>query len=61
MLANAVEGVTKGFEKGLEIVGVGYRAEVKGKTLVINVGYSNPKEYQLPEGITARVEGIRFL
>ncbi|GAB6888574.1 50S ribosomal protein L6 [Desulfothermus okinawensis JCM 13304] len=60
LLANAVEGVTKGFEKGLEIVGVGYRAEVKGKTLVINVGYSNPKEYQLPEGITARVEGNKI-
>ncbi len=60
LLANAIEGVSKGFEKGLEIVGVGYRAEVKGKKLVLNVGYSNPKEFPLPEGISAKVEGNKI-
>jgi large subunit ribosomal protein L6 len=49
LLANMVEGVTAGFSKTLEIVGVGYRAEVKGKKLVLNLGFSHPIEYQ-PEG-----------
>lgn len=60
LLANAVEGVSKGFEKGLEIVGVGYKAELKKDVLVLNVGYSNPKEYKLPKGISARVEGNKI-
>ncbi len=60
LLANAVWGVSKGYEKGLEIVGVGYKAEVKGNKVVLNVGYSNPKEYLLPEGISARVEGNKI-
>lgn len=52
LLANMVTGVTDGYKKTLEIVGVGYRAEKKGKALVLNVGYSNPVEYPEPEGIT---------
>jgi len=50
---NLVEGVTKGFEKALEINGVGYRAEVKGKELHLTLGYSHPVVYPLPEGVTA--------
>ncbi len=60
LLHNAVIGVSKGYEKGLEIVGVGYKAEVKGNKVIINVGYSKPKEYQLPEGVNARVEGLKI-
>jgi large subunit ribosomal protein L6 len=51
LLNNMVEGVTKGFEKMLDIKGVGYRAQVKGKTLVVNAGYSQPVELDIPEGI----------
>jgi large subunit ribosomal protein L6 len=56
LIANMVDGVTKGFEKILEINGVGYRAELKGKVLNLALGYSHPIEYPLPEGITAEVE-----
>lgn len=56
LVANMVEGVTKGFEKVLEISGVGYRAEVKGTVLNLALGYSHPVEYPLPQGITAEVE-----
>ena len=56
LLANMVDGVTKGFEKVLEINGVGYRAELKGKTLNLSLGYSHPIDYPLPEGITAEVD-----
>ena len=52
LLANMVIGVTEGFKKTLEIVGVGYRAEKKGKNLVVSVGYSHPVQYPEPEGIT---------
>ncbi|HEY8506825.1 MAG TPA: 50S ribosomal protein L6 [Steroidobacteraceae bacterium] len=52
LLANMVTGVAQGFKKTLEIVGVGYRAEKKGKTLVVNVGFSHPVNYPEPEGIT---------
>ena len=51
LLANMVEGVTKGFEKRLSIVGVGYRVAAKGKDLEIQVGYSHPVLVQAPEGI----------
>ena len=50
-----VEGVTKGFSKKLILVGVGYRAEKKGNTLVMNLGYSHPVEMVDPEGITTEV------
>ncbi len=52
LIANMVQGVTEGFKKTLEIIGVGYRAEKKGKNLVVNVGYSHPVEYPEPAGIT---------
>ncbi|MGE4577943.1 MAG: 50S ribosomal protein L6 [Desulfuromonadales bacterium] len=56
LIANMVDGVTKGFERVLEINGVGYRAELKGKMLSLALGYSHPVEYPLPEGITVEVE-----
>ena len=51
LVANAVTGVTQGFKKDLDIVGVGYRAEVKGKNVVLALGYSHPIEFPIPEGI----------
>jgi large subunit ribosomal protein L6 len=51
-LANMVHGVSEGFVRDLEIIGVGYKAEAKGKTVLLNVGYSHPVEFPLPEGIT---------
>ena len=51
LINNMVIGVTSGFEKKLQLVGVGYRAEKKGKTLVMNLGYSHPVELEDPEGI----------
>ncbi|MGD1717255.1 50S ribosomal protein L6 [Dapis sp. BLCC M172] len=56
LVANMVEGVSKGYEKRLLIQGVGYRAQVQGKTLVLNVGYSKPVEMPSPEGINIAVE-----
>jgi large subunit ribosomal protein L6 len=50
-----IEGVSKGFEKQLELVGVGYRASRQGEALVLNVGYSHPVRYQVPAGITVEV------
>lgn len=52
LINNMVVGVTQGFEKKLQLVGVGYKAEKKGKTLVMNLGYSHPVEMEDPEGIT---------
>jgi large subunit ribosomal protein L6 len=52
LIANMVQGVTGGYKKTLEIVGVGYKAEKKGKSLVLNVGYSHPVSYAEPAGIT---------
>ncbi len=52
LISNMVTGVTEGFEKKLQIVGVGYRCEKKGDTLVLNLGYSHPVEMKDPEGIT---------
>ncbi|MBI5621866.1 50S ribosomal protein L6 [Candidatus Falkowbacteria bacterium] len=57
LIANMVEGVTTGFQKKLEINGVGYRAALQGATLVLNLGYSHPVTFALPEGISAVVEG----
>lgn len=56
LLANAVLGVTQGFKKELDIVGVGYRAELKGKTVNFALGYSHPIEFPIPEGIQIAVE-----
>ena len=50
---NLVRGVTEGFEKKLQLVGVGYRAQAQGKKLNLSLGFSHPVEYELPEGITA--------
>jgi len=57
LLANMVEGVSKGFEKSLEIVGVGYRAQEAGDKLIINVGYSHPVEVSPLPGVSLAVEG----
>lgn len=56
LVANMVEGVSKGFEKRLQIQGVGYRAQVQGRNLILNVGYSKPVEIAPPEGIQVAVE-----
>ena len=56
LVANMIDGVSKGFEKRLSIQGVGYRAQVKGKQLILNVGYSKPVEIDPPEGIQLAVE-----
>ena len=55
LLANMVEGVSKGFEKNLELIGVGYRAAKQGKKLVLNVGYSHPVEIEPEEGVEVEV------
>ena len=56
LLNNMVAGVTSGFERVLEINGIGYRAEVKGKSIVFNLGYSHPIDFPLPEGVSAQVD-----
>lgn len=56
LLANAVHGVAEGFTRELEIHGVGYRAELKGKEIHLALGYSHPVVYQVPEGIQVEVE-----
>ena len=56
LVANSVVGVSTGFTRTLEIVGVGYRAEVKGKALQLSLGYSHPIVYQFPPGIDAKVD-----
>lgn len=55
---NAVVGVTEGFTKDLDIVGVGYKADVQGKKIVFALGYSHPIEYPLPDGIDAKTERV---
>ncbi|MEX0918033.1 MAG: 50S ribosomal protein L6 [Candidatus Paceibacterota bacterium] len=55
-IRNMIAGVTEGFKKVLEIEGVGYRAEARGSSLVLNVGYSHPVELPFPDGVTATVE-----
>jgi len=60
LLSNCVEGVTKGFERVLEVVGVGYKVAVQGKNVVLTVGFSHPVEYPLPQGIEAKVEGNKL-
>jgi len=56
LINNMVQGVSKGFQKVLVINGVGYRAEKKGKNIIFNLGYSNPIEYPIPEGVNIEVE-----
>jgi large subunit ribosomal protein L6 len=56
LLANAVHGVAQGFSKSLEVVGVGYRAEVKGREVHLALGYSHPVVFAIPKGIDVAVE-----
>lgn len=56
LVSNMVEGVSQGFQRRLEIQGVGYRAQVQGRNLILNVGYSNPVQIEPPEGIQLAVE-----
>ncbi len=56
LVANNVEGVTKGFTRELEISGVGYKAEVKGKSVVFSLGYSHPVDFPIPEGIAIAID-----
>jgi large subunit ribosomal protein L6 len=56
LVANMVEGVSQGFQRRLEIQGVGYRAQVQGRNLILNVGYSNPVTIEPPEGVEVAVE-----
>ncbi len=55
-LSNMVEGVTKGYERSLEITGVGYKGQVQGKVISFNVGYTHPVEFTLPDGIEAKID-----
>jgi len=56
LINNMVEGVSKGFEKKLEIIGIGYRAEMQGNVIIFYLGYSHPINFSLPDGIAAQVE-----
>ena len=56
LVANAVKGVTQGFQKELEIVGIGFRAELRGKSVIFNLGFSHPVDFQVPSGISIAVE-----
>lgn len=57
LVKNNMCGVSKGFERKLELIGVGYRAQVKGQNLTLNLGYSHPIEYDLPKSITCNMDG----
>ena len=59
LVANMVKGVSQGFERKLELYGVGFRAEVKGKFVNFNIGYSHPINFALPEGITAEWKEVK--
>ncbi|MFN7684953.1 MAG: 50S ribosomal protein L6 [Oligoflexia bacterium] len=61
LIQNMVHGVSVGFTKELDIVGVGYRAATKGSTLNLTLGYSHPIDYELPAGVTAKVENNTHL
>jgi large subunit ribosomal protein L6 len=56
LLANMIEGVTKGFERQLEILGVGYRASVAGSKLTLSLGFSHPIEFAIPQGISIELD-----
>ncbi|MBN2569072.1 MAG: 50S ribosomal protein L6 [Deltaproteobacteria bacterium] len=58
LIANMVTGVSEGFEKALEIVGVGYRGEVDGDILKLAIGYSEPVEYRISEGVSIKIEKL---
>lgn len=56
LISNMIEGVTKGFEKKLEIQGVGYRVAIQGSKVVLSLGYSHPVEYQAPKGVNVAID-----
>ncbi len=56
LAANAVQGVSSGFTRELDIVGIGYRAEVKGRVAVFNLGYSHPVEFLMPDGVDVKID-----
>ena len=56
LVANMIQGVTVGFQRSLDIAGVGYKAELKGKSITFSLGYSHPVDYPLPEGVTAEYD-----
>ena len=56
LVANMIAGVNQGFERTLIINGIGYRAETKGNSIILNVGYSNPVQFDLPEGVAASID-----
>jgi large subunit ribosomal protein L6 len=58
LLANAVQGVSTGFTRELDIVGIGYRADVKGKVATFTLGYSHPIEFLLPDGVDMRIDKV---
>ena len=60
LLANMIEGVTKGFSKTLEVVGVGYKVSVQGSTVVLTVGFSHPVNFALPKGVEAKADGNKL-
>lgn len=61
LVANMIEGVTEGFERGLEVNGVGYRVDLKSNVLTLTLGYSHPVVYKLPEGVSASVSKNRIV
>ena len=60
LISNMVTGVSQGFERVLEIVGIGYRAELSGNVATFHLGYSHPIKYELPKGIEAKIERTRI-
>lgn len=60
LLANCIEGVSKGFSKVLEVIGVGYKVAVNGNTVELNVGLSHPVKMEMPKGIEAKAEGSKL-
>ncbi|RME43828.1 MAG: 50S ribosomal protein L6 [Deltaproteobacteria bacterium] len=61
LIANMVTGVTEGFVKSLDLIGVGYKAELKGEDLFLSVGYASPVRFRLPKGIKAKVEQTKIV
>jgi len=59
LVANAVTGVSKGFTQEMDVVGVGYKAELRGRAIVFALGYSHQIEFVLPEGVTAKIEKLQ--
>lgn len=61
LISNMIEGVVKGFEKRMEVFGVGYKAAVNGKTLKLSLGYSHDIDFPIPEGIDIKVDGLKII